>query len=71
MISQFQNNTEKHQKSEQSIIREEQLIVCAAEQYNKHSRREKERSRTPRFIMVYPSSKATSSPLPTSKEFPV
>jgi len=29
----------------------------------KRSRREKERSRTPRFILVHPSSRATSSPL--------
>jgi len=35
----------------------------------KCSRREKERSRTPRFILVHPFSRATSSPLPTSKEF--
>jgi len=32
-------------------------------------RREKERSRTQRFILVHPSSRATSSPLPTRKEF--
>jgi len=37
----------------------------------KRSRREKERSRTPRFIPVHPSSRVTSSPLPTSKEFPL
>jgi len=35
----------------------------------KHSRREKERSRTPGFILVHPFSRVTSSPLPTSKEF--
>jgi len=36
---------------------------------NKCSRRDKERSRTQRFILVHPFSRATSIPLPTSKEF--
>jgi len=31
------------------------------------SRKEKERSRTPRFILVHPFSRDISSPLPTSK----
>jgi len=35
----------------------------------KWSRWGKERSRTPIFILVHPFSRATSSPLPTSKEF--
>jgi len=35
----------------------------------KHSRKEKERSRTQDFILVHPSSRAASSPLPTSKDF--
>jgi len=33
------------------------------------SRREKERSRTQDFILVHPSSRATLSPLQTSKDF--
>jgi len=35
----------------------------------KLSRREKKKSRTQRFIPVHPTSKATSSPLQTSKDF--
>jgi len=35
----------------------------------KRSRIKKERSRTQRFILVHPSSRAMFSPLPTSKEF--
>jgi len=36
----------------------------------KLSRREKKKSRTQRFILVHPSTRATSSPLQTSKDFP-
>jgi len=43
--------------------------MSVRQQVIKCSRREKERSRTPRFIHVHLSSRATSSLLPTSKEF--
>jgi len=51
------------------IKRDEQLIERETTNMIKRSRREEERSRTPRFILVHPSSRATSSPLPTTKEF--
>jgi len=46
------------------------IINCTGKNWNKKcSRREKERSRTQDFILVHPSSRATPSPLPTSKDF--
>jgi len=48
---------------------DEQFIDQGTENMIKLSRREKERSSTTRFILVHPFSRATSSPLPTSKEF--
>jgi len=54
-----------------SIMRDKQFIDRAIENMIKHSRREQERSRTPRFILVHASSRATSSPLQPSKEFPL
>jgi len=56
------------------IKRDEQLVETITTNSNytrieKRSRWGKERARIPRFILVHPSSRATTSPLPTSKEF--
>ena len=65
----------KHNSSyEQLIKRDEQLVETMTTNPN-YSRTEKwlrwgkERSRTPRFTLVHPSSMATSSPLPTRNDF--
>jgi len=53
--------------SEDTVITK--LIECVITEKDKCSRREKERLRTQRFILVYLSTRATSSLLPTSKKF--
>jgi len=49
--------------------RDEQLVDHAKIETQMRSRREKERSRTQNFILLHPSSRATFSPLQTSKDF--
>jgi len=51
------------------MIYSDQLSITTQVNKRKLSRREKKKSRIQRFILVHPSTKATSSPLQTSKYF--
>jgi len=67
-INSFRKNQKYHQKIKQSVQYDVKLISQARMKNKKCSKREQERSRTQDFILVHPSSRATSSPLPTSKD---
>jgi len=50
-------------------LRKHLMIYTTQADKRNLSRREKKKSRTQRFILVHPSSRAMSSPLQTSKDF--